>query len=144
MPETLAAGDRPAGGEEGCGVRAKEAIGTDKSQISSLALNAAGVVCGATESADTRCWGLLPDKLQVLRLELPVGEHSMTLHALGRTGRGIGAAAPTKVTVADGRNTYVLANFRTRTWSGRSSPAAGSDSTSGRVSDGKAMRPVKR
>ena len=38
-----------------------------------LALDVAGVVWEATESADTRCWGLLPDKIQVMRLELPAG-----------------------------------------------------------------------
>ena len=27
----------------------------------------------ASEAADTRCWGLLPDKIQVLRIELPAG-----------------------------------------------------------------------
>ena len=30
------------------------------------------------EAADTRCWGLLPDKIQVLRIELPAGRHRVT------------------------------------------------------------------
>ena len=45
----------------------------------SLAMDAAGVVWEATESADTRCWTLLPDKIQVLRVELPAGQHRIAL-----------------------------------------------------------------
>lgn len=111
MPETLARAIVRRVVKKGVVYGAKEAIGTDKSQMSSLALNAAGVVWEATESADTRCWGLLPDKIQVLRLELPAGEHNVTLQALGKNGQYIGGATPTKIQIADGRNTYVLANF---------------------------------
>lgn len=111
MPEVLARAVVRRVVKKGIVYGAKEAIGTDKSQMSSLALNAAGVVWEATESADTRCWGLLPDKIQVLRLELPAGEHNMILQALGRNGSGIGPAETTKVQVRDGRNTYVVANF---------------------------------
>jgi hypothetical protein len=50
----------------------KEAIHADNPLVE-LALDAGGVVWEATESADTRCWGLLPDKIQVLRLELAAG-----------------------------------------------------------------------
>lgn len=111
MPETLARAIVRRVVKKGVVYGAKEAIGTDKSQLSSLALNAAGVVWEATESADTRCWGLLPDKIQVLRLELPAGEHNMILQAVGKNGQGIGGASTTKIQIADGRNTYVLANF---------------------------------
>jgi len=76
----------------------------------SLALDAAGVVWEATESADTRCWGLLPEKIQVLRLELPAGSHQLALRA-ARHGRPIGPFATTPIDVADGRNTYVVASF---------------------------------
>ena len=75
-----------------------------------LAFDAAGVVWEATESADTRCWGLLPAKIQVLRIELPVGPHELALRA-ARAGRPIGAPSLTSVDVIDGRNTYVLASF---------------------------------
>jgi len=73
----------------------------------SLAMDAAGVVWEATESADTRCWALLPDKIQVLRLELPAGRHRVAL----RPAQGqipLGGAAQVTVPIEDGRNAYAL------------------------------------
>lgn len=78
--------------------------------LASFALDAAGVLWEATESADTRCWGLLPDRIQVLRLELPVGEHAVTLTPASRKSP-IGSAASHTVGIEDGRNTYLMANF---------------------------------
>ena len=43
--------------------------------MTSVALDIAGIAWEATEAADTRCWGLLPEKIQVLRIELPAGRH---------------------------------------------------------------------
>ncbi len=90
---------------------AKEAIKTDQNQLASLALNAVGVAWEATESADTRCWGLLPDKIQVLRVELPVGDHELAVQPAGANGQVLGVGETVKVNVADGKNTYVLATF---------------------------------
>ena len=45
---------------------------------------------------------------QVLRLELPVGTHTLQLRPLDRQGRPLGQPVPQTVTVADGRNTYLL------------------------------------
>lgn len=78
--------------------------------LASLALDVAGVAWEATENADTRCWGLLPAQIQVLRLELPAGQHHISL-AAARNGRPIGTRSATAVEVIDGRNTYVLAAF---------------------------------
>lgn len=89
----------------------KEAIGTDKTTMTSLALNVAGVAWEATESADTRCWALLPDKIQVLRLELPVGQHQLMLQPTNGNNARMGIPETVTVTVEDGRNTYVVANF---------------------------------
>lgn len=77
------------------------------SEIASLAMNAAGVLWEATESADTRCWGLLPREIQVLRLELPSGSHVLNLEPV-TAGRPVAATCPVAVDVTDGRNTYVL------------------------------------
>ncbi len=74
----------------------------------SLAMDAAGVVWEATESADTRCWALLPDKIQVLRVELPAGRHCVAL----RPAQGqipVGGQTQVTVPVEDGRNCYALA-----------------------------------
>jgi hypothetical protein len=87
----------------------KEAIHTNNPLIE-LACDAGGVVWEATEAADTRCWGLLPDKIQVLRLELPVGDHRLALRPLCGPRAG-GPDYHVRVQIAQGRNTYVLANF---------------------------------
>jgi uncharacterized protein len=90
---------------------AKEVIGVQKGSLTSLALDVAGVVWEATENGDTRCWGLLPDKIQVLRVELPAGEHEIDLQPIARHERLAGNIVNQKVTIRDGGNTYVLANF---------------------------------
>ena len=90
---------------------AKDMTGIEKGSLTGLAFDLAGVAWEATESADTRCWALLPEKIQVLRIELPAGEHDLVLEPVMRSG-GIGRAVGTEVVpIADGRNTYVLATF---------------------------------
>jgi hypothetical protein len=90
---------------------AKEVMGTDKYSLPAIALDVVGVAWEATESADTRCWGLLPDKIQVLRVEAPAGTHNLALQAVNPGGYPLGNAATQTVELLDGRNTYVLANF---------------------------------
>jgi hypothetical protein len=90
---------------------AKELIGTEKYSWQAALLDVAGVAWEATESADTRCWGLLPDKIQVLRLELPAGSHSLGMQSLSAGGYPLGRPVSHTVEIADGRNTYLLANF---------------------------------
>lgn len=89
---------------------AKEVAGVDRHSPASLALDLAGIAWEATEAADTRCWGLLPDKIQVLRLELPAGTHEVSLRALGIYGAQ-GPEASTPVQILDGQNAYMLAAF---------------------------------
>lgn len=88
---------------------AKEAAKVEH-PLAELALDGVGVAWEATESADTRCWGLLPDKIQVLRVELPAGPHQLSLRA-GTTSAAIGPEATERVQITDGRNSYVLATF---------------------------------
>ncbi len=88
---------------------AKEAIGGKRNTLLNVGLDVAGVVWEATEAADTRCWGLLPDRIQVLRVELPKGSHQIALQAVGPYGTG--SEEIETVNISDGRNTYLLANF---------------------------------
>jgi hypothetical protein len=88
----------------------KEVLGVQKGSLAGLGFDVLGVVWEATETADTRSWGLLPDKVQVLRLELPAGEHRLTLQAAD-DHTTCGPAEQAVVNVIDGRNSYVLANF---------------------------------
>lgn len=88
---------------------AKEATGIEKGSLTGLAVDLAGIAWEASESADTRCWGLLPAKIQVLRVELPAGEHDVALHPVIGRGARIGSGGTARVQIGNGRNTYVLA-----------------------------------
>lgn len=90
----------------------EEVANVQKDSLQSLAVMAAGVAWEATEKADTRCWGLLPDTIQVLRIELPAGDHKIVLRPSQRQG-DFGTPAQTKVTIRDGRHTYLLGNLPT-------------------------------
>lgn len=74
------------------------------------ALHTGGALLGslweASERADIRCWSLLPREIQVLRLELPSGEHSIVTSAVGRGT--ISNASRANVVVRDGVNSYLL------------------------------------
>lgn len=91
---------------------AQEVADVQKGSLLSLGVLAAGVAWEATETADTRCWGLLPDTIQVFRVELPAGEHTITLRPSQRQG-DFGTPAQTKVTIREGRHTYLLGNLPT-------------------------------
>lgn len=90
---------------------AKELTGVEKYSAAGFAFDLLGVVWEASENADTRCWGLLPDKIQVLRLELPAGKHEIGLQGLNAGSFPLGRATTHTVEVVDGRNTYLLGNF---------------------------------
>lgn len=92
--------------KKGAVYAAKDQLNVNSS-ITSLAMDAAGVLWEATEAADTRCWGLLPREIQVLRLELPAGVHQFNLEPVSG-GRPVGSSSTCRVPVVDGRNTYVL------------------------------------
>ena len=77
------------------------------SDIASLAMDAAGVLWEATEAADTRCWGLLPREIQMVRLELPAGSHLLSLAPI-TAGKPVAKQQEIQVDVKAGRNTYVL------------------------------------
>jgi len=89
-----------------------------------LVMDAGAMVVQSLETADTRSWNLLPAEIQVTRLEVPAGEHRLTLQPLSRvyslSHRGYivsdssvrtGSVQSKTIVVEPGRNTYVLANF---------------------------------
>jgi hypothetical protein len=78
----------------------------------SLLMDVGGVIWEAYEAADTRCWGLLPDRIQIARVELPAGDHTLELQAVSSSGKPLTAAKyPVKVNIPNGRNIYLLGNF---------------------------------
>ncbi|MFG0290161.1 MAG: hypothetical protein ACF8CQ_18415 [Rhodopirellula sp. JB044] len=62
----------------------------------------------ASETADTRCWGLLPREIQVLRAELPAGDQAIRLAPVGPDGFSVGGDVQSDVRIDDGRNTYLV------------------------------------
>lgn len=93
----------------------------------SLAADVGGVVWEATETADTRCWGLLPAQIQVASFELPVGDAKIALYPANEDGEQIGAATSVNVRILSNRNVYVAVNFPDRDPIGRvvsSSPSS--------------------
>ena len=88
---------------------AKDQIGGSNG-LTSFAMDAMGVLWEATESADTRCWGLLPREMQVLRVELPAGTHRLSLAPL-MAGVPIGVPLSQQVTIIDGKNSYALCYY---------------------------------
>lgn len=97
---------------------AEEAAKVNQGSLLSLGVMAAGVAWEATENADTRCWALLPDTIQVLRVELPVGEHEIMLRPMGQGGE-LAANARAKVRIIDGRNTYLMGTLPTTQFVGQ-------------------------
>ena len=95
--------------KEGIVYGAKEALKTQNNTWANLAMDVGGIAWEATESADCRCWGLLPDRIQVLRIELPAGDHQIHLQPDGGFGGLLGAE--TAVRIEPGRNTYLMGVF---------------------------------
>jgi hypothetical protein len=97
---------------------------TDANPWISLAMELGGILWESMETADTRCWNLLPAEIQVARIEVPAGEHRISLQSSGRTfslsannyrnsphSTRLGTEHSRTIRVDAGRNTYVLANF---------------------------------
>lgn len=101
-----------------------------KDGLTSIGMDLAGIAWEASESADTRCWGLLPRDIQVLRVEAPSGTHTVQLHPVFDS-IPVGPSHDIDVAVVDGRNTYVLCWFPDA-----DSPGQLLSSDGGRRSDG--------
>jgi hypothetical protein len=62
----------------------------------------------ATETADKRSWGTLPDKIAVARATLPAGKHTLRLAFKTAAGAAAGERALENVDVRAGRRTFVI------------------------------------
>ena len=60
------------------------------------------------EKADTRCWGLLPREIQVLRTELTAGNHEIQIIPLGFAGDLLSNGVQETVSIRDGKNHYLI------------------------------------
>ncbi|MEZ6132546.1 MAG: hypothetical protein R3C59_28100 [Planctomycetaceae bacterium] len=76
-----------------------------------LLLNLGGMAWEALEKADTRHLHLLPERVEVLQMELPAGRHAIDLWSAPAAGQNTlnpAQALRVSVTIDDGRNTFVL------------------------------------
>lgn len=89
---------------------AKEQMNADTNPVLDIALTLGGIAWEASEAPDTRCWGLLPEKIQVLRIEAPVGKRQLKLQPADSQG-AYGVPVSVEVEVREQRNTYLLAAF---------------------------------
>jgi len=96
--------------KKGAVYAAKDGLNVESSPELNLLLTLAGIAWEATERADTRCWSVLPDRIQVLRVELPVGQQELVLTPKMMSGRP-GQPVHISANVENGRSTFVLANF---------------------------------
>ena len=67
----------------------------------------ANLAANALESADTRTWSLLPDRLEMARLRLPAGEHEIELAIRDAEGRVVRTESAGTVTVRPGETAMV-------------------------------------
>ncbi|MFN9717762.1 MAG: hypothetical protein ACK58L_03650 [Planctomycetota bacterium] len=84
----------------------KETQNVHRNSVMDIGINVAGIAWEALEKPDTRSWQLLPNRIDVTRVELPAGQWSTTLQVRmpGRSTQSVGVPAY----VQDGRNTYVV------------------------------------
>ena len=71
----------------------------------------ANLFAAATEAADTRSWVSLPNNVQIGRLALPAGTHTLTLESLDGRGRVIETGTISDIRIRPGTRTFV--NYRT-------------------------------
>lgn len=82
-----------------------QAVGGDNGAIQ-LGGALLGSAWEATEQADTRCWGLLPREIQVMRIELPSGEYDIGTTAICQ--RSLQVETSARVVIRDGLNSFAL------------------------------------
>ena len=75
--------------------------------VAGWAMNAMGL---ATETADTRGWSTLPEKILMSRLRLPEGKYSLEVELLDRSGRHQGELRIPDIAIRRGQSAFL--NYR--------------------------------
>ncbi len=78
-----------------------------------LLLNLGGIAWEALEKPDTRHLQLLPERIEVVQIELPAGDHTLEVSSVANGGESMApppgiAWQQVPLRVEDGRNTFVL------------------------------------
>ncbi len=79
--------------------------------LADFAGDVVNIVNMATESADTRCWRLLPNRIFLIRTHLPSGTHNLTLSFLDADGENKASQTLRDVEILPNRITFL--NYRT-------------------------------
>tara|TARA_R110002049_G_scaffold285698_2_gene466819 strand:+ start:28774 stop:30300 length:1527 start_codon:yes stop_codon:yes gene_type:complete len=107
MPWTIARAVLRRVTKETAVAKARDSLGLTGT-AGSLFHFAAASAWSSTEKADTRCWGMLPREVQVLRAELPCGRYQIQLQPLGFSGQTIAAGEQRSVEITDATNHYLI------------------------------------
>lgn len=107
MPWTIARGIIRQGGKELAVASARKNLGLT-GPAGTMFQFATSTAWTATETADTRCWGLLPREIQVLRAELPAGDHTVEFAPVRYDGQPIATPSRVPLRIHNAKNTYVL------------------------------------
>jgi hypothetical protein len=90
---------------------AKNVLDISRGSGADLLLNLAGTIWESREKADLRQWNLLPAAVEVAQMELPAGQHTVTLEVHSTsvdTSTHPVDQLEIPVMIVDGRNTYVV------------------------------------
>lgn len=107
MPWTIARAVVRRASKEAVVATVGDTMGLD-GNAGSLFHFAASTAWSGAEQADTRCWGLLPREIQVLRAEIPAGDHLIQIQPMGYGGNLLSPGIVRPVSIVDGRNEYLV------------------------------------
>ena len=96
--------------KKGAVYAAKDQLSVNSDTGLDLVLNLGGMAWEAMEKPDTRHIDLLPERIETIQMELPVGEHTVRIAS---ERRGVGAtstehAQVVNASIENGRNTIIL------------------------------------
>ncbi len=91
---------------------AKDHLSVSNDSGVDLLMNLGGIAWEAMEKPDTRHINLLPERIDVLQVELPDGVHTLNLNASLPGTAPRSATSQTTVSVENGKNTFIVC-FRT-------------------------------
>ncbi|MEO2019712.1 MAG: hypothetical protein ABGZ53_35715 [Fuerstiella sp.] len=99
--------------KKGAVYAAKDQMSVAGGSGTDLLMNLGGIAWEALEKPDTRHLHLLPERIEVVQLELPAGDHTLEVSSVTKGGKSMEPPPGTEwqqvpVRVEDGRNTFVL------------------------------------
>ena len=99
--------------KKGAVYAAKDQLSVAGGSGADLLLNLGGIAWEALEKPDTRHLHLLPERIEIVQMELPEGDHTLEVSSVTTGGKSLTPSPGTEwqqvpLRVEDGRNTFVL------------------------------------